>query len=451
MRRCRETILIAFLLVLSATVSAGQEARREDELASLAATLLNAEAEPTDRLDALDALSARGPEAVGVLLHALEQEVGLEREIWEALVEVGPGDGRAFLEAIQRHPHGGFGFEVVMLLDELGPAAVPAAPAALAALACPYSHETGEFVRGARDALVAMGPAVSPQLEAALDDPRPAVRHWVCDALGRLGPAATVRPLLCARFADEDPCARQGAVTGLAELLRQRPPRELVDALGPALVDPDPGVRGAAVWALCVRFEEDPPALGRAFQAGLHDPAASVRDWALTAIEDDQAADPHLLVPLVDAALHADARVRERVQRSLFHVGEQDQRAGRLRWWVVLRAYGPRALVVLALCSSWLLVAARVQRRRALGPPGLVARLLLVSSGPLILACGAVLHVTTREWAQGFLPRPPHALLSFSAAATLSIAVVTALAALWVCLRQPRADRAEPIEVGRSD
>ncbi len=143
---------------------------------------------------------------------------------------------------------------------------------------------------------------------------------------------------------------------------------------------------------------------------------------------------------LVATLLDVDGDVREMAVSALDEIATSLKAQGTVLWWVVPRAYWKELLALLLLLSSWFALARRFPKHRPSGKLKQTALFHLVSTAPTILACWAVYYVTTREWAQGFLPDLPITQLPFPVAAALSVGFCTVLAAVWACYGKKQAD-----------
>lgn len=166
----------------------------------------------------------------------------------------------------------------VRALADLGPDAVPAL---LAALAAP----TGLARSAATAALRELGSvAAAPALARALADPDPRVRQRAARAAEILGPApagSPLEPALVAALADPDPRVRRDAALALAATGPRSP--AAVARLLAALTDPDAGVRVAAAAAAATL------------------PAAATPDLVPTLVRDLESPDRYRHLPAVSA------------------------------------------------------------------------------------------------------------------------------------------------------
>jgi HEAT repeat protein len=147
------------------------------------------------------------------------------------------------------HPDVHVRLAVIDILESLGPAAAPAAPALVRALTDP-----DRFVRwAAARTLGKIAPAeaelVVPALARLLGDPDPDARLAAAAALERYGPAATTAiPALVGALNAQDPVFRLSAIRALRSIGLEA--RAAIPALNAAASDPDPHVRQLAVELL---------------------------------------------------------------------------------------------------------------------------------------------------------------------------------------------------------
>lgn len=110
------------------------------------------------------------------------------------------------------------------------------------ALADPYAG----FRRLVADSLVAVGASAVPTLTVLVADPRPDVRRWAAELLGRLNDPAATGPLLV-RLTDPDPGVRATVAEALGKLADKRAVEPLVWM---SRQDPEERCRASAIWAL---------------------------------------------------------------------------------------------------------------------------------------------------------------------------------------------------------
>ena len=101
---------------------------------------------------------------------------------------------------------------------------------------------------------------------------------------------------------------------------------------------------------------------------------------------------------------------------------------------VILTGFGLVLLLV-----AWFALMTRFPKHRPASRVKHLALMAVTAAVPAALACSAVHHAITREWAQGFLPDAV-TLVPFPLAAVLSTALVCVLPAVWVCQRKSAAD-----------
>lgn len=201
----------------------------------------------------------------------------------------------------------------IEVLGRLGPAAEPAVPALIAALADPRSVVRAKAVWAlgavgrqpylavpalittlkndasiswrAADALGAFGPAAAPavpHLMTALESPNPSLRWRAAQALEKVGESAdrAVAALVTAS-ADGQTNVRLAALHSLAQL--RSSPEVVLPAFERALADPDPRVRAQAARALGQIGPMARPALD-ALRKALHDADTAVGTAARKAV-----------------------------------------------------------------------------------------------------------------------------------------------------------------------
>ena len=185
----------------------------------------------------------REPSAFGPLVQLLRESTGSARRVAAtALGALGdPRGNDALTEALAgAADDGGFRHAVALALAQLRDAR--AIPLLLADLTDADQMNTA---RWAADALGGMGEAALPALLAAQADPDERVRAWTTFALGVMGEARSVEPLM-RRLADPSSHVRWQAVAALGDLGDRR----AVPALAALQEDPEREVRKLVASAL---------------------------------------------------------------------------------------------------------------------------------------------------------------------------------------------------------
>jgi HEAT repeat protein len=152
-------------------------------------------------------------------------------------------------------------------------------------------------------------------LVEALDDPEPNLRLMAARALGALGGAGSLAPLL-GRLRDPEEGVREAAVEALGRLVQDDPDRALA-AVGPLLEDTEADIRVAAV-TLLGRLEA--PGVGSLLSFALKDESPLVRRAAVRSLEELPGSDQvsSLMLALTDE----DADVRRLAAEALGASGE---------------------------------------------------------------------------------------------------------------------------------
>jgi HEAT repeat protein len=172
-----------------------------------------------------------------------------------------------------------------------------------------------EVRKAAWDSLHALGTRVPMDAAlAALRDDNYWVRWQAIRALETFGDQAPIAALVAALLSDGDSLVRSRA----AHVLEAQGDRAPVEPLVAASRDPDPSVRAAAVTALAAFGEQAPR---ESIRAALHDEANPVRKVAVAVLGRLDALDA--LPLLVWAVEDADAEVRVAAVEALAALGEQ--------------------------------------------------------------------------------------------------------------------------------
>ncbi len=187
-------------------------------------------------------------------------------------------------------------------LCQVGPAAAPAVPELVAALAEGPLSLTDAVAR----ALAAVGPPAVPPLTDALRSDNPAVRRGAALSLGRLRERANTPAAVTAlheALRDGDEKVRAAAVEALVAVAPESP--ETVAALVARLKEPNPATRVLATICL---DHLGPPARAAipALLEALEDPDASVRGHAALALKT-HCPDKASAVPVLVRALREDS------------------------------------------------------------------------------------------------------------------------------------------------
>lgn len=295
--------------------------------------------------------------------------------------------------------------------------------------------EDREVRNDAVHALGKIGPRAVSALSAALLSEDENLRVWAAIALAGLGPdAAPAVPALIRSLSHLH--VRSIAIPALVNL-----GSPAVLPLAAALSDEDWNIRDSAAWVLGEIGPRAAPAVP-ALVSLLSDDDRDVRAGgarALYAIGPEAAS----AVPaLADAVSDRDRTVRRWGTKALDQIGTALKAQGTVLWWVVPRVYWKGVAGLALLLAGWFLYQARFPKHRPASTHKQLTHIAWTALVPGVLACFAVHHAITREWAQGFLPDAV-TLVPFPVAAVLSTALVVTLPAIWVCQRKSVAPEAE--------
>ncbi len=182
--------------------------------------------------------------------------------------------------------------------------------------------ETDPTRHAAIEALMQIGDPAVPALCDVLGDGSSAVRGAAVEALGEIGSAAAIQPLLAA-LADPEPEVRRCCAWALSQFGKQAlQAMRIMPGLLQALESPSPDMRIAAIWAIgAIRHPDTPNTLLWA----LGDADAAVREAAADALGK---LGKDTLGTLIEALSHEHPGVRSAVARAVAQIARQSGRAG---------------------------------------------------------------------------------------------------------------------------
>jgi HEAT repeat protein len=337
--------------------------------------------------------------------------------------------------ALEKDPSGQVRSEAAAALGRLGKRA--SIPALIAAL------EDDPAWEAAATAIARIGSGAYPALLVELRDGTRRKRIGAACAIGEGLDAydsksmALLVPALLACMEDPEPRVRAYAVGALGTYSGQASP-EVVSAIVAALEDEHREVRREAVWAAADLDYQEPVALG--LSARLLEEDEVLSSDALGVLLDFDPKDLEPAIPSLVAAMQAKGATPG-LGALLGSVGEQARLKGRLLWWIVPQVYWLELSTLGLLLLTWFSFAAWVQRREHFRGSKRLCFAGYTSAVASVVAGSAVGFVTSRHWAEFFLPTPFLSQLSAPQTAILSTVFLCCLAATWAA---SLGDQAEP-------